>query len=54
MPQPIISARKVTQTIQINQQNLTILKEIDLDIYQESRLQLRDVQVQESQHCWGF
>ena len=34
MPQPIISARKVTQTIQINQQNLTILKEIDLEIYQ--------------------
>ena len=32
MPQPIISARKVTQTIQINQQNLTILKEIDLEI----------------------
>jgi putative ABC transport system ATP-binding protein len=33
MPQPIISARKVTQNIQINQQTLTILKDIDLDIY---------------------
>ncbi|MDF2417390.1 ABC transporter ATP-binding protein [Acinetobacter beijerinckii] len=33
MPQPIISARKVTQNIQINQQTLTILKNIDLDIY---------------------
>ncbi len=33
MPQPIISAHKVTQTIQINQQSLTILKEIDLEIY---------------------
>ena len=38
MPQPIISARKVTQTIQINQQNLTILKEIDLDIYQGEQI----------------
>lgn len=34
MPQPIISARKVTQNIQIHQQNLTILKEIDLEIMQ--------------------
>lgn len=33
MPQPIISAQKVTQKIQINQQSLTILKEIDLEIY---------------------
>ncbi len=38
MPQPIISARKVTQTIQINQQNLTILKEIDLEIYQGEQI----------------
>ena len=34
MPQPIISAQKVTQNIHINQQTLTILKNIDLDIYQ--------------------
>ncbi|KXO80495.1 ABC transporter ATP-binding protein [Acinetobacter venetianus] len=33
MPQAIISAQKVTQNIQINQQNLTILKEIDLEVY---------------------
>ncbi len=33
MPQPIISARKVTQSIQIHQQSLSILKEINLDIY---------------------
>ncbi len=33
MPQPIISARKVTQNIQIHQQSLSILKEINLDIY---------------------
>ena len=38
MPQPIISARKVTQNIQIHQQSLTILKDIDLDIYQGEQI----------------
>lgn len=38
MPQPIISAQKVTQHIQINQQSLTILKDIDLDIYQGEQI----------------
>ena len=38
MPQPIISAQKVTQNIQINQQSLTILKNIDLDIYQGEQI----------------
>ena len=38
MPQPIISARKVTQNIQINQQTLTILKEIDLDIFEGEQI----------------
>ena len=38
MPQPIISARKVTQNIQIHQQNLTILKDIDLDIAQGEQI----------------
>jgi len=34
MPQPIIAAHQVTQTIQINQNQFTILKNIDLDIYE--------------------
>lgn len=34
MPQPIIAAHQVTQTIQINQNRFTILKNIDLDIYE--------------------
>lgn len=38
MPQPIISAQKVTQNIQINQQSLSILKDIDLDIYQGEQI----------------
>ena len=38
MPQPIISAQKVTQNIQIHQQSLTILKEIDLEIYQGEQI----------------
>ena len=38
MPQPIISARKVTQNIQIHQQNLTILKDIDLEIAQGEQI----------------
>ena len=38
MPQPIISAQKVTQNIHINQQTLTILKNIDLDIYQGEQI----------------
>lgn len=38
MPQPIISARKVTQNIQIHQQSLTILKDIDLDICQGEQI----------------
>ena len=38
MPQPIISARKVTPNIQIHQQSLTILKDIDLDIYQGEQI----------------
>ena len=38
MPQAIISAKKLTQYIQLNQQRLTILKDIDLDIYQGEQL----------------
>ncbi|MCH7297212.1 ABC transporter ATP-binding protein [Acinetobacter higginsii] len=38
MPQPIISAQKVTQNIQINQQSLSILKDINLDIYQGEQI----------------
>ncbi|EXB11967.1 ABC transporter family protein [Acinetobacter sp. 1396970] len=34
MPQPIIAAHQVTQTIHINQNQFTILKNIDLDIYE--------------------
>lgn len=34
MPQPIIAAHQVTQTIQINQNQFTILKNIDLEIYE--------------------
>lgn len=34
MPQPIIAAHQVTQTIQINQNQFTILKDIDLEIYE--------------------
>ncbi len=37
MPQPIIAAHQVTQTIQINQNQFTILKNIDLEIYEGSR-----------------
>lgn len=37
MPQPIIAAHQVTQTIQINQNQFTILKNIDLDILKGSR-----------------
>lgn len=34
MPQPIIAAHQVTQTIQINQNQFTILKDIDLEIFE--------------------
>ncbi|MFA3214614.1 ATP-binding cassette domain-containing protein, partial [Acinetobacter baumannii] len=34
MPQPIIAAHQVTQTIQINQNQFTILKGIDLEIFE--------------------
>ena len=34
MPQPIIAAHRVTQTIQINQNQFTILKDIDLEIFE--------------------
>ena len=34
MPQPIIAAHQVTQTIQINQNQFTILKDIDLKIFE--------------------
>ncbi|MBJ9722477.1 ABC transporter ATP-binding protein [Acinetobacter calcoaceticus] len=34
MPQPIIAAHQVTQTIQINQNQFTILKDIDLEVYE--------------------
>jgi hypothetical protein len=34
MPQPIIAAHQVTQTIQINQNQFTILKDVDLEIFE--------------------
>ena len=37
MPQPIIAAHQVTQTIQINQNQFTILKDIDLEILKGNR-----------------
>ena len=54
MPQAIISAQKVTQNIQINQQNLTILKEIDLEIYAGEQLPLQVVLAQENRLYSGF
>lgn len=54
MPQPIIAAHQVTQTIQINQNQFTILKNIDLDIYEGEQVAITGRSGSENQLYWVF